>query len=714
MAGSFGFIDIGNGYLLVTDESTGLPYAIQSKAGAALLGGGGGSSPVIKSAGGIILGPSNILQGNVATNIAAGLYGFAQLDTSGKVPTANLPTISGVSIYNALAGSGGVAGVQGDLLVGNAPTSGVWGSGSGVLGIPVLDASGNFVGIWIPRTNTSLTTLEGLAGNLGELGVATGSIPAIVQFTGTAGSSFTYFPFTSTMAGSITGSGSVTTAIPCMASIVRLSIGSAITGVTATLQAGYIDGQPLTVEIVSTGASVTSLIVNGQTVVSSTNAITSLVSLTPAKALILNYKWNSATSSWVDAAAATFVRNPLDEPSAIEIGVNNVASGVNSVAIGSQNIVDSQVATAIGYANRATGVGAFSVGQNSIAIGIGATAFGFHTTALADFAFNFSSNANVVFGSSGLGINGNVYGNNAIGIGNGTGVGVIGNYSIGLGGGTGNQNQLSAAYSITSATGTLAAGPTLVLTTVAGLEAGQSVIVSCTVPATASSVAAVTYGTSTIMSVTPGTNTVVLGPVTTSVGTAIQVAGGFLYETQGGYGSVSIGYNTSLTLNQGEFAFSSFNFAKTGDAQSVRAWLGMPLASGATSGQATTDLTGSVNTNLQYGNSNRYQLNKNQAVVVEATILIKGTGVAHAYMAKRRFLASKGATGNTVTISSVQVIGTDAGFGATAYSTTWVATPPFAIAANSTYGSVDVTFTGTMPEAGVMLCTFETIAAVVS
>jgi Head domain of trimeric autotransporter adhesin len=628
-----GFIQLGNNQLLVLD-TTGVPYSIRNIQGETLLGG----TP----------GP------------AAPTFKFSV---------------------------GGVTLVAGDQLVGGASTTGTPGSGSFVGGFAVLDSSGNLIGNWIPRTGT-LNSLEALALNAGELASAT-DIPAVVQGTGTVGVNFAFFPFGSTLTGSVSGTGSVATTIPCTASIIRLTLASAVTGLVATLQSGYIDGQELEIEIVSTGTSVTSVSINGITVVGTGHTITSLASVTSATAFRIAYKWNASSTSWIQITPTSFVRNAADEPGAIDLGNGNSAIAPFAVTIGTSNVASQKQAlallgghaygptsAAIGPSASAFGTGAFSVGnnvnaygQNSFALGIGASAYGDDSIALSGAV---------------------VYGNLSFGIGSSFGAS-FGASSYSLAGATGNQGQLGAPYTISSASGGLSS-PSIVLSTVAGLEVGQAIAVPVTIPAVGTVIAKIGYIASTISTLNVGTRTITtpaISPAVYSPAITAIATGQPVFECQGGLGSVSL--NTgSLSLNQGELAISGALFSNPGDGQSAFDWLGIST-SNATPAILTTNFA-PVNSNLQFGNSNRLQIAANQGLVIEMTLTAKQSGISNMTTWKRRFLACN--TGGTITLSSVQVIGTDIGIGTSQWTTTWVASPPFTITANNTQTSVDVQVTG--------------------
>ena len=187
---------------------------------------------------------------------------------------------SGASIY---ASSGGSALVSGDQLVGNVASTGTPGSGSAVVGFAVLDSNGNFVGNWIPRTGT-LTSLEALAGTQGELASAT-DIPAIVQFTGTAGGAYTFLPFDTVQSGTFSGSGAISGTIPCTSQTVRVTLSGAQTSFTGTLQNGYLDGQTLTVQFISTPSALTSITVNGSVIATNSGPTRSRTTYRPPQSL---------------------------------------------------------------------------------------------------------------------------------------------------------------------------------------------------------------------------------------------------------------------------------------------------------------------------------------------------------------------------------------------------------------------------------------------
>ena len=582
----------------------------------------------------------------------------------------------------AIKASNGTSLVAGDIVEAGAATSGTPGSGSYILGVAALDSAGNLVGNWIPRTGT-LASLQALALAAGEIASAT-DVPAIVQGTGTAGVNFTTYPFGSATSFSVGGSGAITAALPITSDIVRLTIGAGITSFTGTLANGYIDGQELTVELVSSPVGMNTYVVGGITI-SSIYIVTA--NRTPGTALIAKFKWLSTSTAWALCEPGVYTQKSLTgSPSGLIWGTDSVTK-LGGVVFGHQ--------TTAGVGAASFGNGGSAAGDNSL-IFLTGTASGAQSMAsygagsYADQGLALQPGA-AVYGFAGVCVGQATvyapYGGALLPAGNGPSVFGFGSYSVG-GASIGNVLQ---SFNYTSVNNAGFPG-SVVFTGTSGwtgsgltaLEPGQFV----TVPLGYYN-GQVLYGWGTVTAVTATTCTVNVSNPSGNANPAPTgcTATGVIYACSDGIQAGGFGLG-ALPHNFGEIAFSPSFFAAAGDAQYAIVKLGIQTTS-ATPAILTTNFA-AVNTNKTPGNSNRLIVQPGQSLGGTLTITLKQNASGNS----ATFIYALLATNNGGTIGVATSLIKAIGLGTTQWTTTWTAAPPFSIAGNNTYQSVDVTFTG--------------------
>jgi len=402
---------------------------------------------------------------------------------------------------------------------------------------------------------------------------------------------------------------------------------------------------------------------------------------------VVRYKWNEAGADWQQVSAADILRNAADSVAAIAIGPGAEATALQSLAVGINALAVGKQSNAIGQGSQALSPTSVAVGvNNTTATGVGSFAFGSSALAEADQCIAIGA-GNGVTAPGALGIAVNVVAPYAIGIGVGSGT----QYGFsGLqvnGGGSGNQGQ---AFTYTTPGGAFPGAVTLIANTVAGLEVGQQINVPglLTIGSSANSY----WLTGTITAINTGTRQVTASLTAPSNAAVTSLRpGGSFYECSGGQLSTSIGPAT-VTQNKGEFAIGpGSSIAAAGDWQASTTWLAIQTTDATASVVLTTDAT-AANTNLEAGNSNRFQIQSGEARECLLRIVAKQAGSENCIKFLRTFLVVN--NGGTVTLSALSGLGTDVGLGTTQWTTTWVASPPFSVVANNTQKSVDVEVTG--------------------
>jgi hypothetical protein len=547
------------------------------------------------------------------------------------------------------------------------------------------DASGNIVGDWIPRTG-NLASLEALAATLGELASAIDT-PAIVQFTGTAGGAVVFFPWTSSQSASFAGSGAVAGTIPCTSSIVRATIGAGVTSFTGTLQNGYVDGQPLTVQFISTPSVLTSITVNGSVLATNSGSTYPFSNNIPtAPILSARFQWQASSTSWV-LLELTTLRATSDAPESVNQGFSNAVTGSQAVGLGIGLTATGVSATAVGVRANAAGDQSYAGGLSAKSYGFGSLSFnqgiaagdqslavGAGTTVSAAVAMALNTQGNMgVYGPYGV----------CLGAGNGNFFNFLyGSASTSINGaGTGNQSQ---GFSFTTVGGTFPGAVTLAMSSIGTapfvLETGVQVSAiannNCYLPGTITNIS----GTTVTVAFTNSQNT-------SNPATAIS-PNSTLYENSSGQLGVGIG-GTAAPLNLGEVAISEAQIASVGDTQFQSVTLGIQTTSNTANVVLTTTGT-AVNSSKAFGNSNRLVLRPGQAIGGTLTVVAKQNGSANCGKWTYDVLAVN--NGGAISVSSS--LNKALGNGSTQWSTTWVATPPITIAGNSAQQSLDVEVTG--------------------
>jgi hypothetical protein len=530
------------------------------------------------------------------------------------------------------------------------------------------DASGNIVGDWIPRTG-NLASLEALAGTQGELASAIDT-PAIVQLTGTAGGAYTFLPFDTVQSDTFSGSGAIAGTIPCTSQTVRVTLGGAMTSFTGTLQNGYLDGQTLTVQFISTPASgLTSITVNGVEIAELTGTVTGYVSVgIPGTAGPFEAKfiWSSSSTSWSLYYLGYIQTGLQSAPGAVNLppasAVGGGASANEAVQVGFNNTVYGSQNVAVGYLNSLVG----SVG-NQYALGTSNTIY------LAGIAVGRN---NVCYGSNAspataIGVNGKAGGGSSLSLAGGT-TGVAGLNGL----------QAITGLSLVSGTTYLVS-----LASTAGIENGQLLAVQLGGPGgwvIHATVASLIANTSFRIIIAAGDQAQatlrVPAWLTNNATTFANVSSGIYGVATGRY---------SVVLNQGGEAVSSAAFANYGDQQSERIRLsGITTAASAVTLGADAN---AANSHVTPGLSNRYIPNTGQAGGVTLRIVGQDQAVGGGMVVFTRQMAFQNAAGTLSITQSPVLVGTDLATG-TLSSITF--TGNVSVSANATYESIDIAITG--------------------
>jgi len=575
-------------------------------------------------------------------------------------------------------------------LRGNAATAGF------VTGFAQLDAAGNFVGTWIPRTG-ALAALQALAGTLGEIGSATNT-PALVEFNGVAGQATTFYPYASTASVVVAGAGAVATVLPTGVDYVRLTLGAGITSYTGTLTAGVIDGQVVEVQLISTQAGMIAYTVSGA-VLAGAGTPTLSASIPGAnRPISARFQWSATAAAWSLIDQVTTPKPGTDTPTSLNVGINNNVSGLDALAIGySIAITNAANATAAGAnvvikALNGTGVGtnATVTGDSGTALGSGASVSGARGFAVnqgsasADLAVALGPLTGVLGnGACGISTSGNttIYGPSSFVLGGGNGNFfnfVYGFGSTALGGaGTGNQAQ---AFSYTATGGVFPGAVTFTMASVGtapnNLEIGQEVVVQSNVFGY--------YMTGVISNVVGLVVTVAFTTGNTSVPPTGFPAVGTLAECMQGQQSTGIG-GGAAPRNYGAVANAPFSIATVGDAQLEAIVLGIQTV-GAAAGVMTTTGT-AVNANKAFGNSNRFILEPGKGYAIELTLTAKQSGSAN-FARFTRQMACVNQAGVVTIAQAPLLIGADLTFGALTF------VGNVAVAVNAAFQAVDFTVTG--------------------
>jgi hypothetical protein len=202
-----------------------------------------------------------------------------------------------------------------------------------------------------------------------------------------------------------------------------------------------------------------------------------------------------------------------------------------------------------------------------------------------------------------------------------------------------------------------------------------------------------------------GTVGTVLSPtqITLNVATSgfIPAVGNTIYTMTDGYAATAFG-RASRIRNRGAIGFGATAQIRSipGDAQSEMIFLGGRTLLTATPLLLDCTMGTAISRTAVPGLSSQFVLPVGQAYEMIARIIAVDADSASMTTWQRRFLAYN--FGGVISISplpeitAANVIGTDIGMGVAPYTTTWVtlATTPFAITANNTTQSVDITVTG--------------------
>lgn len=500
----------------------------------------------------------------------------------------------------------------------------------------------------VPRTNT-LAALLTTVGVAGELASAT-DVPAVIQFTGgvTAGGPVTY-SFESTNAITVLGTGAITGTLPITSDFVRLTIGTGVTSYTATFPNGYVDGQKLTVELISSQTGMNAYTLNGLQIAANTNfnLISSSVSVTSTTRppVSATFRWNATATAWELISAGNVVGLTSTTLQTFNLGLYNIQTGAQSSAVGVSN-------QTLGAQSTAIGVGNIVGSAEGIAIGYAVRAYG---------------------GSAAIGTSTYAVGQYSVGMGSGQ---AIGQSSFAAGGtsGFGAVTGNPTSYALTVVSG----GPTYTGTcaSTAGLEASAAIVLVNLVNGV------YTVGFGGVVSVTSGTQFTF-----TSAG-LVPATGTSVFNVTDGQFAMSLG--TSRARNYGAFSYGATYYNSVGDLQSEKICLATQTAD-ATPTILTADAL-AANANLTFGNSNRFVLETDKVYDCTLSLVGKQVGSNNSIRFKRTFLAVN--SGGTVTLSALSALGTDVGIGTSQWTTTWIASPPFTAAANATQKSIDITVTG--------------------
>lgn len=601
--------------------------------------------------------------------------------TTSTTNTQAVYAVPGSGVGPSIAASGATLLASGDVLEGNAATTGTPGSGSAVVGFLQLDSNGNAVGILVPRTNTLASLLALSSEPAGEIASAT-DVPATVQYTTGGETATPTYPFNSAQDYTNSGTGAVTdTALPCSSDVIRLTIGSSVTSYTGTFSTAFtpIDGQQCTIEVISTPSGLTSIVLNGVTVASSTANATRFSSANiagpnSAGAFLAIFKYDAGSvNAWKLVKLDTILPSSVAAAAANSTNINpgssatTVGTGVNAVSISGARIP----------AYGGFGIGTFS-GSVYGAFGnsLGGTVYGLQGT-----VFPIGATVPQSGGRNAAAFGGNSYGD----------------YSITeLGGYTGYAT--AAAFGISWSTPTSITGPSPF---VAALTATTQFEVGSIINVQSGGVTGLSQP-GTVTAVTPGTS--ITFTLNTTTGTAIDptVAGTRLIPTSWGQKSKATGAG-AYQPQQGSIAEAPADFASSpGSGQRGRYLLGCSTTDGSTAVNATLTY-GAANTNITPGLANRILLenNKSYAVTLKMTAKQGGaTGGVNVAMWQRTFMMVNQA--GTCSLSTVSTLGTDAVIGTAtggpvsgASWITWAGTNPFTIGFDGTVtNALDIAFTG--------------------
>ena len=213
-----------------------------------------------------------------------------------------------------------------------------------------IDASGNLVGNFVPRTG-SLSSLLALDGGVGEISSAT-DLPAVVRHAGVAGEAFALMPFGAVRVVNIAATaynfGAITIKPDVRVHVINpTGVGSG----TVSISAGYFIGQPLRVLMLTGGGGGT---LTGLTVTGGSTSISSNQ--------CLDLTWNGTT--WSVENILSLVGNGL---LAFSVFGAATAEGDGSVCIGAS-------ASSLAAADNSIAIGPVTT-QSPTEMGLGAGAY---------------------------------------------------------------------------------------------------------------------------------------------------------------------------------------------------------------------------------------------------------------------------------------------------------------------------------------------------
>ena len=352
MTATIGFVDMGNGTLLVLQN--GVPYALQNLQGAGLFGGSGGS-------------------------------GVSSFNTRTGAVTLTSSDVTTALGFTPPEPSSGNAFVQYD------PTT-------GTLAVP-----SPLIAEIVMRTN-SLANLLTTVGNAGELGVAN-NVPAVVQFFGgsTAGGNvFWSFASVTAFTSSAPSSGTSSLTISPTMDLAAITVPASSTTLAITLNSGSVAYQKIRLSLVSTPSGLANLTVNGTSI-----DTVGLASIPTSTQLTSDFDLVWTGTAWVLFSNSSVPASIGAE--ATRVGPGTVALGQQSVAIGYGAVAAGEYGLAIGFGSSApmpysVGINAVAAAFNAFSLlgssdGDGAVALGYNSAA-GPFAF---SGPSAVVGSGALG-----------------------------------------------------------------------------------------------------------------------------------------------------------------------------------------------------------------------------------------------------------------------------------------------------------------------
>jgi len=558
--------------------------------------------------------------------------------------------------YSLVAGSGGGGG--------GIPTGSVAVAVNSVTGVVTQPTSTPIVGPWVPRTGTEATLLS-TVGSTGELGSAT-DVPAIVQFVGgsTPGGYVTY-PFDSVIAYTSTAVAGSTLIVAPTSDVARITAPSAATSLAVTLSNGYLAGQRIALEFVSSPAGLASITINGTTV-----AVTGAVSSTglPPSASIGSGSAYGLVFEYTGAAWNLVGSYPMQAfgPGAVALGPgSNPVGGLSLAALG--GTVYGYLAAAFGQAT-IYGAGSIAFGQanvysdGSVAIGQTASATALSVAvAIADNGIAHGAQAVAIGGTAG----------NQLGA---TMVSAAGSYS-----------NISAGATNFTVVGSNVAAKFEVNDIVLLANSGGGSLVANS-PTLLGIVTSSTYtGGNTVIGISISTTSY---PAVLNTGRACT-----LFNLMDGQFSFALGTG-SFSHNLGDFIYSQGYNNALGDMQFGLAVFGAQTTA-ATGVVACSqgNFTG-INTNTAPGSSNRFIPDKGKAYRLHCSVIARDVTSATA--------AGVFAAGFTMVVNNVNgtlsVLQTPTSDGSTASATGTLSAFTLggnvAGAANATYQSLDFTLTG--------------------